>query len=52
MRQHGWTVHCLYNQETAESPQLYFAHMMKTGNPISLAHEIRDGLDKTATKRA
>ena len=52
MRRHGWAVHCLYNQETAESPQLYFAHMMKTGDPITLAREIRDGLDRTATKRA
>ena len=52
MRRHGWAVHCLYNQETAESPQLYFAHMMKTGEPIALAREIREGLDRTATKRA
>ncbi len=52
MRRHGWAVHCLYNQETAETPQLYFAHMMKTGDPIALAREMRDGLDQTATKRA
>jgi hypothetical protein len=52
MRRHGWTVHCLYNQETAEDPQLYFAHMMKTGEPLALVREIRDGLDRTATKRA
>lgn len=52
MRHHGWAVHCLYNQETAENPQLYFAHMMKTGDPLTLAREIRDGLDRTATKRA
>ena len=52
MRQYGWTVHCLYNQETGESPQLYFAHMMKTGEPLALAREIREGLDRTATKRA
>lgn len=52
MRRHGWAVHCLYNQETDEEPQLYFAHMMKTGEPLVLAREIRDGLDRTATKRA
>ncbi len=52
MRGHSWAAHCLYNQETAKSPQLYFAHMMKTGDPIALAREIRDGLDRTATKRA
>jgi hypothetical protein len=52
MRKHGWMVHCLYNQETAEVPQLYFAHMMKTGDPLALSREIRDGLDRTATKRA
>ena len=52
MRRHGWAVHCLYNQETAEEPQLYFAHMMKTGDPLALAREIRNGLDRTATKRA
>lgn len=52
MRRHGWAVHCLYNQETAEDPQLYFAHMMKKGDPLVLAREIRDGLDRTATKRA
>ena len=52
MRRHSWAVHCLYNQETAETPQLYFAHMMKTGEPLALAREMRDGLDRTATKRA
>ena len=52
MRRYGWAVHCLYNQETGESPQLYFAHMMKIGDPIALASEIREGLDRTATKRA
>lgn len=52
MRRHGWAVHCLYNQETDESPQLYFAHMIKTGDPLMLAREIRDGLDQTATTRA
>jgi hypothetical protein len=51
MRANKWLVECLYNQETAESPQLYFAHMFKAGNPITLARQIRAGLDHTAAKR-
>ena len=47
MRGAGWQVHCLYNQETAESPQLYFSHMLKTGDVYELAAEIRKGLDLT-----
>jgi hypothetical protein len=47
MRAGGWQVHCLYNQETAESPQLYFSHMLKTGDVYALASEIRKGLDLT-----
>ncbi|HWC86324.1 MAG TPA: DUF1259 domain-containing protein [Solirubrobacteraceae bacterium] len=47
MRRLGWFVGCLYNQETSESPQLYFSHMVKTGNPYTLAAEIRRGLDLT-----
>jgi hypothetical protein len=47
MRRQGWFVGCLYNQETGESPQLYFSHMVKTGDPYALAAEIRLGLDKT-----
>jgi hypothetical protein len=46
MRKQGWDIGCLYNQETAESPQLYFSHEFKTGNPYVLAAEIRRGLDK------
>jgi hypothetical protein len=41
----GWDIGCLYNQETAERPQLYFSHQFKTGDPISRAHEIRRGLN-------
>jgi len=52
MRKQGWFVSCLYNQETAESPQLYFAHMLKTGDAYTLAAEIRLGLDHTASDRA
>lgn len=48
MRRQGWQDHCLYNQETGEDPQLYFSHMLKTGEPYALANEIRQGLDRTA----
>jgi Domain of Unknown Function (DUF1259) len=47
MRSLGYHVGCLYNQETNEHPQLYFSHMVKTGNPYALAAEIRRGLDLT-----
>ena len=46
MRGMGWDIGCLYNQETAESPQLYFSHQLKTGDAYALAGEIRKGLDK------
>ena len=45
MRQQGWDVGCLFIQETDEQPQLYFSHMVKPGDPIQLAQEIRRGLD-------
>jgi hypothetical protein len=48
MRAQGWDIGCLYNQETNESPQLYFSHDFKTGNPYVLAAEIRRGLDRMA----
>lgn len=51
MRGLGWEIGCLYNQETDEHPQLFFSHMAKLGNPISLAREIRRGLDHTAAAR-
>jgi Domain of Unknown Function (DUF1259) len=47
MRRQGWFVGCLYNQETNEYPQLYFSHMLKTGDAYTLAQEIRRGLDLT-----
>jgi uncharacterized protein DUF1259 len=47
MRRQGWFVGCLYNQETNEYPQLYFSHMLKTGDAYTLAQEIRGGLDLT-----
>jgi hypothetical protein len=47
MRGQGWFVGCLYNQETDEDPQLFFSHMLKTGDAYTLAAEIRRGLDRT-----
>jgi len=35
------------NQETDEHPQLYFSHQFKTGDPIRLAREMRQALDRT-----
>ncbi len=48
MRRQGWFQGCLYNQETNEYPQLYFDHMLKSGDAYRLAQEIRRGLDLTA----
>ena len=45
MRSMGWQIGCLYNQETAEQPQLYFEHQFKAGDPYQLAAEVRKGLD-------
>jgi hypothetical protein len=50
MRAHGWDIGCLYNQETDESPQLYFSHDFKVGDPYRLAQEIRDALDRMNVK--
>lgn len=50
MRSRGWFQGCLYNQETDESPQLYFDHMLKHGDAYELAAEIRRGLDLTASE--
>ncbi|MCW2966350.1 MAG: hypothetical protein JWM71_122 [Solirubrobacteraceae bacterium] len=47
MRAEGFEIGCLYNQETYEHPQLYFAHMLNTGDPVALATAIRRGLDHT-----
>jgi hypothetical protein len=46
-RKQGFTVHCLYNQETAESPQLYFSHQLAVGDAYALAHAIRRSLEMT-----
>lgn len=50
MREQGFTIHCLYNQETAESPQLYFSHQLAVGDAYDLARKIRKGLERTNTK--
>ena len=50
MRRQGWDIGCLYNQETDEFPQLFFSHQFKVGNSIELAHEIRNGLNRTNSK--
>lgn len=42
-----WAQGCIYNQETAERPQLFFDHMVKIGDAYQLAREIRKGLDLT-----
>lgn len=47
MRKYGFEVGCLYNQETAERPQLYFSHMVKQGEPNALAAQVRHGLNLT-----
>jgi len=43
----GFEVHCLYNQETAEVPQLYFSHQIAQGDPIDLAQRVRQVLNTT-----
>ncbi len=50
MRQQGWEIGCLYNQETDEQPQLYFSHTVKVGNAVELAKEVRRGLNQTNSK--
>jgi Domain of Unknown Function (DUF1259) len=47
MQAQGWDIGCLYNQETAQQPQLYFSHEFKTADPYQLAQEIRNGLNHT-----
>jgi hypothetical protein len=49
-RTSGFTVHCLYNQESAERPQLYFSHQLAVGDAYDLARVIRRALEKTNTK--
>jgi hypothetical protein len=49
MRRNNFAVHCLYNQETAETPQLYFSHQLAVGDAYALAHAIRLALERTNT---
>ncbi len=51
-RAQGFAVHCLYNQETAEQPQLYFSHNLATGHAVDLAHKVSRVLDKMNVKRS
>lgn len=50
MREQGFTIHCLYNQETAENPQLYFSHQLAVGDAYELARKMRKGLERLNTK--
>ncbi|MEZ4869282.1 MAG: DUF1259 domain-containing protein [Caldilineaceae bacterium] len=50
-RAEGFEVHCLYNQETAEHPQLFFSHNLKTGDAVELAKEVSKVLDQMNVKR-
>jgi len=52
LRDEGFVVHCLYNQETDEQPQLYFSHNLATGNAVTLAHKVARALDKMNLKRS
>lgn len=47
MRRQGFAIHCLYSQETAELPQLYFSHQLAVGDALDLARKVRRGLDRT-----
>lgn len=50
MRSRGWLVGCLYNQETDEMPQLYYSHMIKVGDSIMLAQDLKTALERTNAK--
>lgn len=50
MRREGFDIHCLYNQETAEVPQLYFSHLLVVGNPYYYSRVIRRVLQQTTTR--
>lgn len=45
MRAAGFSIGCLYNQETDENPQLYFSHQLAVGDAIQLAQQVRQGLN-------
>lgn len=50
MRREGFDIHCLYNQETAETPQLFFSHLLAAGNPYYFSRVIRRVLQQTNTR--
>jgi hypothetical protein len=45
LRKEGFAVHCLYNQETDEQPQLYFSHALAVGNAEDLARKVRKAIN-------
>ncbi len=51
-RSAGFEVHCLYNQETDEQPQLYYAHHLATGDAVDLAHRLVNALDQMNLDRS
>jgi hypothetical protein len=50
-RNQGFEVHCLYNQETDERPQLFFSHNIAKGNAIDLAQRVSRVLNHINVKR-
>lgn len=50
MRADGWDIGCLYNQETDEFPQLFFSHDFKVGDPVALARQVRQALNRMNVK--
>ncbi len=49
-RDGGFEVHCLYNQETDEKPQLFFSHQLAVGDAEELARVARKALEQTNSK--
>lgn len=50
MRREGFDIHCLYNHETAEVPQLFYSHLLAAANPYYYARAIRRILQQTNTR--
>ena len=50
MRREAFDVHALVTHETAELPQLYFAHLLAVGNPYYYARAMRRILQQTNTR--
>ncbi len=47
----GFEIHCLYNQQIAIDPNLFFSHTLRSGDPIELARGVRKVLDTIAATR-